>query len=109
MNQQIGINLGSIPMELRVILELLKRDNERNIELNRKQWFKDIDWSLFLELANHHRVYPVLYPKLKNLAEVPKHVTQSLFLQYRSNTFRMLQLSAEMEELSYLFIKNEIR
>ena len=27
--------------------------------------YKDIDWELFLQLAKHHRVYPILYSKIK--------------------------------------------
>ena len=27
----------------------------------------DIDWNLFLELAMHHRIYPLLYSKLKKI------------------------------------------
>ena len=37
-----------------------------------------IDWNLFIELALHHRVYPLLYAKIKSVPNelVPKFVIQ---------------------------------
>ena len=59
----------------------------------------------------HHRVYPVIYQKLKQVDEerIPSHVVQTLNRKYKNNTFQMLYLSAEMERINKLFNENEIR
>ncbi len=111
MNKQLELNVTGIPNELRVILEMVKRDNDETIRLNSKEWFTDMDWDLFLELAMHHRLFPILFPKLKLIDKkwIPEHIVQSLYQQYRNNTFRMLQLSGEMEQLSRFFSEKQIR
>jgi hypothetical protein len=106
MNHQTGLDITGIPKELELMLEWMRSESEPNADAGR---LAEIDWSLFLELALHHRIFPVLFTKIKNLEGVPGHVVQALNQQYRSNTFRMLQLSAEMELLSRLLDEQQIR
>lgn len=75
------------------------------------EWFSDIDWEVFLEQAVHHRVYPVIYQKLKQVDKelIPSHIVQTLTRKYKRNTFQMLYLSAEMERINKLCNENEIR
>ncbi|WP_394184130.1 nucleotidyltransferase domain-containing protein [Metabacillus halosaccharovorans] len=111
MDDQVTLNLANVPRELTLILELLKKDNRQFIEVNGAELVAGIDWELFIEQAVHHRVYPVLYTKCKEISEpiIPPNVIQYLSLAYKRNTFKMLQLSAEMELVSKLFTENHIR
>ncbi|MBA9025646.1 hypothetical protein HNP81_000929 [Peribacillus huizhouensis] len=72
--------------------------------------FKEIDWSIFLYLVKHHRVYPVIYSKIKKINEksIPSFVVQTLYQEYKKNTFQMLRLSGEMERVSQIFKENQI-
>jgi len=109
MNQQVELNLKELPKEFCVLLEFLKRENESAITQINKEMLADLDWQEFYNLAIHHRVFPLLVSKLKKVDGIPNEVTHLLYQQYRRNTFRMLQLSAEMEQLSHIFSENDIR
>lgn len=105
------LNLKNLSKEVCLILELLKEGNEQYIQTNKESLCKNIDWNHFLELALHHRIFPMLYSKVKLLGEatVPSFVGKYLHQYYRNNTFRMLQLSAEMEQVSDLFSSYQIK
>lgn len=106
LNKNNQLNLEKTPRELRLIFDILKNDYDIN-----QQSFTHIDWSIFIELAMHHRIYPVLYGKLKSLAkgiDIPIFVMETLHEQYKRNTFQMLHFSAEMESVSQLFSKHQI-
>ncbi|MDF2859199.1 MAG: Renal dipeptidase, partial [Neobacillus sp.] len=94
--------------ELRLLLAIIKED-KGGIQLNFVDGIKEIDWNLFLDLAMHHRIYPLIYPKLKKHEWVPENVRNILDQQYRQNTFQMLHLSAEMEKISQIIAENHIR
>lgn len=93
-------------MELQLIIELLKGD-----DLVDKDVLTEVNWEIFIDLAMHHRVYPVLYNRLKVMDDsiVPCDVIEILFRQYKRNTFQMLHFSAEMEHVSKLFSDNQIK
>ena len=82
------------------MMKLLKNEN----------LLKDIDWNLFIQLTRHHRVYPIIYQKIKLVESrfVPAFVLETLQLDYRKNIFRMLQLSGETESISKLFTKHKL-
>jgi hypothetical protein len=106
MEKAVYLNLTNIPKELKLIINLLNLDNGKiKFDVN------DMDWGLFLQLAFHHRIYPLLYTKLNELDSniIPDKIVQALAKRYQRNTFKMLQLSAVMEQLSKLFIENQIR
>ncbi|HAQ07815.1 MAG TPA: Renal dipeptidase [Bacillus bacterium] len=111
MDNNISLNLAGVPRELKSLLELVKKNNEQNVLLNSESLFYDLDWNLFLDLALHHRIFPIAYPKMKLVKEglIPDYVMKTMQLHYRQNTFRMLQLSAEMEQVSSLFSANHIK
>ncbi|RKQ33475.1 nucleotidyltransferase domain-containing protein [Oceanobacillus halophilus] len=96
----------NLPEELKLILYLLKGDKPRKID---SALLKDIDWKQFMELSLHHRVYPILHSKIKQLDAIPPHVRNFLSNQYKSNTLQMLQLSGVMEGLSREFALNHIQ
>ncbi|MBT2657074.1 nucleotidyltransferase family protein [Bacillus sp. ISL-18] len=111
MDNTFSLNLSQVPMELKLIIEILKSEDIDKEQYNLIELLKDTKWELFLDLAMHHRVYPLLYSKLtkmdKNL--VPSYVLQTITQTYVFNTYQMLQFSGEMEEISRLFNKNDIR
>ncbi|OZU89262.1 Renal dipeptidase [Virgibacillus indicus] len=101
------LNISKVPSELKFILDLLK-DNfpvESNLALH-----KEIDWHTFIELSLHHRLYPMLYLKLKQLKTdtVPEFVLNYLSNQYKRNTLKMLRFSAMTEQVSRLLADNHI-
>ncbi|MFZ3579504.1 nucleotidyltransferase domain-containing protein [Virgibacillus sp. DJP39] len=105
------LNLERIPKELVLILELLKEGNETYIKKHQTALCNAIDWDIFIEQVMHHRVYPILYSKIKQLDKnlVPPRILALLKQQYKRNTFQMLHLSAEMEIVSRSFAGNDIK
>ncbi|MGY3313451.1 hypothetical protein ACV242_001947 [Peribacillus simplex] len=103
------IDLSIMPKELMLLLQII--NIKKGKEPINNKYFIDIDWELFLELARHHRIYPIVYSKIKMLDEklVPLYVIRTLYREYKENTFNMLQLSGEMERVSKLFTENNIR
>ncbi len=102
------LNLSAIPTELKIILELLKEADSH--VLNTKFTNVDINWNLFLQLAYHHRLYPLIYKRLvhTNNQWVPQTVLKKLKSSYEKNTFNMLFLSREMETLNNVLQENGI-
>lgn len=111
MDHKFQLDLTLMPKELKVLLELIKDNNDEHIYQHKNEWFASMDWNYFLKLAMHHRIYPLVYLKLKEAASelTPSHVLQALQIEYKKNTFQMLHLSGEMERVSKLFTENKIR
>ncbi|MEH7115782.1 nucleotidyltransferase family protein [Neobacillus niacini] len=111
MNDNFSLDLEGLPKELKLILEIIKIENDKKLHLKIIEQLFDVDWNHFLELAIHHRLYPLLYSKIKMIDQkiLPKFVVQNIFQEYKKNTFQMLHLSAVMEEVSKIFAENEIR
>ncbi|HWJ76735.1 MAG TPA: nucleotidyltransferase family protein [Niallia sp.] len=105
MQNQVHLNLANVPEELKVILEIIKK-NTVNRDL-----FMGIDWDHFIEQSMHHRVYPVLHSILIHLDKgiIPTKVMNHLSVQYKRNTFNMLYLSSEMERISKFYTEDNIR
>ena len=105
------LDLTRLPKEVLLILEVLK---DKEVDLKRdflERLSEEVNWQLFLEYAIHHRVYPTLYRQLKNYKDqlkVPTFIMQSLEQLYKENTFKMLQLSAEMNEIGKFFAERDI-
>lgn len=96
------LKLDRIPNELKLIFGLLE-DQTPSIG-------HDIDWEFFKTLSIHHRVFPLLHSKVKQVADrVPVRLLQWFEQCYKQNTFKMLRLSAEMECISNLFSAQNIK
>ncbi|MEK3796892.1 nucleotidyltransferase family protein [Peribacillus sp. FSL H8-0477] len=94
------LDLTGVPNEVLLILELTK---EAPFSQEKQEALCiDLNWDLFLEYSLHHRLFPRLYSIIRKLDDqwVPSFVKQQLNHHYKSNTFRMLQLSAETEYTS---------
>ncbi|WLR49150.1 nucleotidyltransferase family protein [Halobacillus litoralis] len=111
MSKATNLQLANVPKEVHLILQLLKSDKQQDIDALSRSSFEDIDWNLFIKQSLHHRVYPLLYSKVKMVesGRIPEFVEEKLCFEYKRNTFQMLQLSGEMERMSRLFSSNEIR
>ncbi len=98
------LKTDNLPKELLIILDIIK-GNKITTEL-----LKETDWKLFTQLLIHHRLYPLIYPKLKDYDQsfFPAHILQLISNKYMMNTIEMLKFSGEMIELDSLFTKNEI-
>jgi hypothetical protein len=110
MEKDFSLNLNNIPKELQLILGMISAKNEEELLPSWKGRMVDIDWDLFLELAMHHRLYPLLEVKLKSFIQfiIPEGVLKVLNSTYKFNTFRMLQLSGEVENVCRLLDSNGI-
>ncbi|MFD4817507.1 nucleotidyltransferase domain-containing protein [Peribacillus butanolivorans] len=108
MKNNYGVDLSILPKELKLLLELMKAENE--IESIQEEIYLDIDWGIFLQLAKHHRVFPIIYSKISKINNklIPSHVVQILYQEYKMNTMKMLHLSGEMEKISKMFTENHI-
>lgn len=104
MTKQFDLNLEKVPKELRLILGWIQLENGPS-----KEEFQTIDWELLLQLSIHHRLYPLLYTKIKECEWIPEQIKRTLENLYKQNTFQMLHLSAEMEKLSNQFLSSDIR
>ncbi|MFC9414328.1 nucleotidyltransferase family protein [Bacillus mobilis] len=111
MEKDFGLNVEFMSKELKLLFTILKSQDDETMQIYSNEWFSNIDWEIFLEQAVHHRVYPVIYQKLKQVDEelIPSYVVQTLNRKYKKNTFHMLYLSAEMEQINKLCNENEIR
>lgn len=111
MDNNFSLNLSNLPKELRLLLKILETENDVKNEIIKNEMHTDIDWELFLQLSRHHRVYPLIYSKLKSLdiKGIPQHVIQTLHQEFKKNTFQMLLLTGEIEQVSKLFTENQIR
>ncbi|WP_454862022.1 nucleotidyltransferase domain-containing protein [Peribacillus frigoritolerans] len=111
MDNNYSLDLSIIPKELKLLLQILRTGNDDIKGQIKNEWFTDINWDDFLYLARHHRIYPLVYSKLKKLNEdlIPIQIIQTLNQEYKKNTYQMLQLCAEMEQVSNLFTENQIR
>lgn len=104
MNNNPNLEMEKLPKELTVLFSLLSSRTGQDQELS------NMDWDFFLELAFHHRVYPVLYKTIKSQNErrIPPNVFAVLEQAYRSNTFQMMQLCQEMEFVNRLCTESTI-
>jgi len=85
MDHKFQLDLTLMPKELKILLKLIKDDNDEHIHQHKNEWFTSMDWDYFLKLAMHHRIYPLVYLKLKEVAPklTPSHVLQTLQVEYK--------------------------
>lgn len=105
----VKLDLSDISKELSFLLYLLRNNTHEEILI--KQYASDLDWELFMKLALHHRVYPLVYQRLKGMNEslIPSKVMTSLQQHYHNNVMKMLHLSREMSQLCEALKDNGVR
>lgn len=106
-----SLDLTVLTKELKLLLFLIKMENDEEALLNNKELFEPIDWGQFLQLARHHRVYPLVYTALTKIdkSRIPLEVVTTLRRDYQTSTFLMLHLSGEMEALSKALADQQVR
>jgi hypothetical protein len=109
--KNITLDIRDVPKELILLLEILKNGDEGYHYKYVKEEFNNIDWHMFLNLAKHHRVYPLLASKIQSFDKglIPPFVIQTISGLYKQNIFKMLNLSGEMEQLAKIFNTNSIK
>ncbi|RKD23182.1 Renal dipeptidase [Ammoniphilus oxalaticus] len=99
--------MEGISKELEFLFQLIGTDWRSNLE---RMELGEIDEEHFLELARHHRVYPILYHRLKSSsAQTSVSVLRRLEQKYQFNTFEMLRQSGLMERFARIFNEHNIR
>ena len=85
MSNDFSLNVEFMSKELKFLFEILKLQDDDIILAHSNEWFTDIDWNEFLELAMHHRVYSLIYPKVKEMDGklIPSHVVQTLYQRFK--------------------------
>jgi hypothetical protein len=111
MENNLSLEVANISKELKFIFEVINLEEVEGIQADFSELSEGIDWNLFLELAMHHRVYPLLALKLKIVEEslIPSYVIKIINQAYKKNTFHMLQLSGEIENLCKYFHDYRVR
>ncbi len=111
MGKDTSLQLAVLPKELRLILFIINRQDKDGGFQDNNELFMGVDWDLFLQLVDHHRVFPTVYLALKKMDNhwIPQYVIETLYRKYFKNTLQMLYLSRETEQISRLFLENDIR
>ncbi|WP_170971768.1 nucleotidyltransferase family protein, partial [Peribacillus simplex] len=91
MNNNYEVDLPILHNELILLLELTNGNDTVTIK---EELLVNLDWNKFLQLARHHRVFPLIYSKINKINNefIPSHVVQTLYQDYKINTIKMLQL-----------------
>lgn len=110
MPKDYKLDFSNTSNELKLLIEIINENNS-DYEDYCIESFLNIDWELFLRLTIHHRVYPLVYTRLKGINKewLPSFVINTLYQEYKKNTIQMLHLSSEMEQISKLFTEHQIR
>lgn len=71
-----------------------------------------INWNAFLDLVIHHRVYSIVFLKLKNISSnstiIPQEIMNKLQQLYTKNAYKMLHLTREMGVICEKFNENDL-
>ncbi|NMO95718.1 nucleotidyltransferase domain-containing protein [Paenibacillus lemnae] len=105
----VELDRSEVSQELSLLLHLLQDDSQQ--EIISQDNLHDLDWDRFMKLVSHHRVFPLVYLKLKEWdpARIPARVIQTLRHQYHTNTMRMLHLGGEMSRICETLAQGGIR
>lgn len=100
----------SIEFKLILLCSHLKIEENDRKAMN-KLLAEPIDWELFLDLAEHHQVYPLIYQSLTVLANsaVPDTVMTILKKKLRENTSKTLQMTGELVNVLRVMEESGIR
>lgn len=104
-------DVANLSKELKLLMSLMKMDGDLDLLFDIKELFNGIDWNLFLHLTHHHRLHPIIYGQIKKVDRkwIPQNIVDVLRQSYYKNTFQMLYLGREAEQISRLFAENGVR
>lgn len=90
---------GKLSPEIKLVLLCSKLEiTGNNLQAIESLLAGPIDWQLFLELTEHHRVYPLAYRCLSTLGHsvVPTEIVSALRQKSRHTTSKCLQMTGEL-------------
>lgn len=95
-------------------LMLLLRSAQGTMEARKKIDIlisQGINWDLFLSLAMHHRIFPLVYKTLSGLNNplIPRSVLDALHQEYRKNLLKTIVITGETVKLGKIFQEKEIK
>jgi hypothetical protein len=95
------LNISSLPIELQLHLAIIRDESEPIEQEIRSLQDGSIDWDKFIQLAYQHRIYPIVASRIKSRTDIefPTKVIKQLNQMYIHNTYKMLRLTASMEQL----------
>lgn len=98
------------PPELMLLLECTKGPAVEKGNLH-NLLAQPIDWGKFLHLAEHHRVFPLVYRTLSEISHpaVPVAALETLQKNTRHNTFKAVAQTAETVKIAKLFTEKGIK
>lgn len=97
--------LKDFPEELKLLINLVN-NNKSDYRFDQKY-----DWSLFMDLVIHHRLFPGLIARVdkEDRDYIPSSVLQQLQSWNHSNTLQMLRLSAEAIKVNHLLLNKQVK
>lgn len=102
----------SLSRELKLVL-LCSQINleEKDVQAINQLLAEPIYWDLFLDLAEHHRVYPLVYRNMAGLAKtaMPAEVIGVLRQRGWKNTAKTLQMTGEFVNIIRIMEENGVR
>jgi hypothetical protein len=110
MRNDLDLDLSLLSNELKLLLLFMGSESKPLDYSIHEGLLTGINWDLFLQLTRHHRVYPYICHKLKEIEhKIPPYVVQEVSREYKKNTFQMLHLSGELECLCKCLSENKIQ
>jgi hypothetical protein len=111
LKSQSWSSLTGIQPELEILLICANTQvNSESKERLKTLLQQNIDWAELIQIANQHKVMPLLYSNLNAICPemVPKSTLQKLKIEFQFNTRKSLLLSGELVRLLNLFESKEI-
>lgn len=106
----IDIDKVSNEMQL-LLLTSLKSTSDEQKEIIKQVLKKEIDYKLFLKMVKKHRVHPLVYKNLKEIAglDIDENVINTLEKKYKKSTIKLMKLTGELLKITSLLDENNIR
>ncbi|GGD76100.1 nucleotidyltransferase domain-containing protein [Paenibacillus nasutitermitis] len=106
-----NVKLDQFSKEFMLMLSFACAGSDAELQERLIRQSQPVDWKQFIQLVIHHRVYPTVYLEAKKMKSdlIPAEVMDALQFEYTRNTFKMLQLTAEMKKICTLFHEQDIR
>jgi hypothetical protein len=111
MLKDISIAATDFSPEIRLLLYCLQHSPDEIDSLGVKQLYTSgINWDIFIELIDKHRVAPNIYRKIQKLKNgiLPEHIYEVLKIRYQKDLANALNITAELVRLTTLFNQNNI-
>ena len=67
-----------------------------------------LNWDSVLRLANHHRLLPALYAKLRGRDDVPASIRSAISARFEAHQLRVLRFTAELARICRQFEQHEL-